>query len=186
MLLVGGAWYVAGGGVLLIHAGVDGVLKTWSIFPKTTFFINFIVTDDVFHVLLWRQVRAEQSVYDACDNVIGFDDSEEYVALQALLAAYNDRNQEAAARVLNQPVFKYMDTVYARLARTLRVPGFVDSRKQNAASGVAVAGNPPVGDPSQQEPIVVAARDNALPSTPGGEAARGIPAAVDEDFDLCW
>uniref|UniRef100_H2YEB5 Gamma-soluble NSF attachment protein n=1 Tax=Ciona savignyi TaxID=51511 RepID=H2YEB5_CIOSA len=68
------------------------------------------------------QVHAEQSIYDACENIEGFDDTEEYQSLMNLIEAFDQRDQEVASRILNTPLFKYMDTAYAKLARSLRVP----------------------------------------------------------------
>ena len=67
-------------------------------------------------------VQAEELVYRCCDDVAGFDNSEEYHALTQLIEAYNDNNQKSFSAILNQPLFKCMDTAYAKLSKTLQVP----------------------------------------------------------------
>nr|CAB3264200.1 gamma-soluble NSF attachment protein-like [Phallusia mammillata] len=82
------------------------------------------------HLHIGDQVRAEQSIFDACDSIVGFGESEEYHALQNLIEAFDERNEEKAAQLLNMPLFKYMDTAYAKLARSLHVQGYTESSSQ--------------------------------------------------------
>lgn len=67
-------------------------------------------------------VQAEELVYRSCDDVANFDNSEEYHALNQLIESYNDNNQQEFNSILNQPLFKCMDTAYAKLSKTLQVP----------------------------------------------------------------
>ena len=75
------------------------------------------------------QVQAEQTIYASCETLDGFEDTEEYVALNNLIEAYDKGDQEKVSQILNAPLFKYMDTAYAKLARSLRVPGFASDTK---------------------------------------------------------
>ncbi|XP_052817101.1 gamma-soluble NSF attachment protein-like [Mya arenaria] len=52
-----------------------------------------------------------------------FIESEEAGAVQELLTAYDDGDEEAARRVLSLPLIKYMDNVFNKLARGLEIPG---------------------------------------------------------------
>lgn len=74
-------------------------------------------------------VTAEQAIFDACDDITNFDGSEEHDALHQLTEAFDERDQEKLDLVIHTPLFKYMDNVYAKLARSLRVPGYKASQK---------------------------------------------------------
>ena len=84
---------------------------------------RLVLAEVMIQLHLGDPVQAEQTVYHCCEDVSGFDGSEEYQALTELVEAYNNNNQADAARVLNTPLFKYMDTEYAKLSKKLTVPG---------------------------------------------------------------
>ncbi|PVD21201.1 hypothetical protein C0Q70_19370 [Pomacea canaliculata] len=52
-----------------------------------------------------------------------FGTSEEAGAVQDLLRAYDDGDDESARSTLSLPIFKYMDNAFAKLARDMKVPG---------------------------------------------------------------
>jgi len=88
---------------------------------------RLVLAEVMIHLHLGDPVQAEQTVYHCCEDVSGFDGSEEYHALTELIEAYNNNNEADAFKVLNTPLFKYMDTEYAKLARALTVPGVPSS-----------------------------------------------------------
>ncbi|KAK7475016.1 hypothetical protein BaRGS_00033763 [Batillaria attramentaria] len=71
-----------------------------------------------------------------------FGSSEEAGALEDLLRAYDDGDDEATRATLSLPLFKYMDNAFAKLARDMKVPGSVGGGKSpgggaNSSSGPA-------------------------------------------------
>lgn len=87
------------------------------------------------------QVRAESMISDGTANISGFAASEEYHILQELIGAFEDRNQEKARLILKMPLFKYMDAVYARLTRTLKVVGHSTAQEVAGDNGKLAAVN---------------------------------------------
>jgi len=75
------------------------------------------------YLQLGDEVQANQSLSKATENVTGFDETEQYYTLCDLLKAFSERNYDKGVSLLNQPLFKYMDVVYARLTKTIHVPG---------------------------------------------------------------
>uniref|UniRef100_A0A8C9RJM8 Gamma-soluble NSF attachment protein n=1 Tax=Scleropages formosus TaxID=113540 RepID=A0A8C9RJM8_SCLFO len=53
----------------------------------------------------------------------GFSGSEDCVAMEQLLQAYDEQDEDQMSRVCNSPLLKYMDNDYAKLAISLMVPG---------------------------------------------------------------
>nr|XP_039258206.1 gamma-soluble NSF attachment protein-like [Styela clava] len=101
------------------------------------------------HLHIGDPVSAEQAIHSACDYADIFDGSEEQDALMRLVEAFNEEDQEKVDLVINTPMFKFMDNVYAKLARSLRVPGYSSSKQpRQSAPGIIKATN---NDPSTQE-----------------------------------
>ncbi|XP_026690838.2 gamma-soluble NSF attachment protein [Ciona intestinalis] len=140
------------------------------------------------HLHIGDQVHAEQSVYDACENIDGFSESEEYDALMGLVEAYDQRDQDAASRILNTPLFKYMDTAYAKLARSLKVPGYMPG---NAVKTESNSHKPRhnLDDMTKQADEMAdkfASLQSSVPNpNQSNQTPQSTPAAVEEEFDLC-
>ncbi|XP_064611486.1 gamma-soluble NSF attachment protein-like [Liolophura sinensis] len=66
-------------------------------------------------------VAADQS-FKSSLSYPGFGESEESIAAEELLTAYDSGDEEKARIVLGLPLFKYMDNAFAKLARDLRLP----------------------------------------------------------------
>ena len=75
------------------------------------------------------QVHAQQCIDAACESMDGFEETEEFIALNNLIDAFDKSDQTKVSQIANAPLFKYMDTAYAKLARSLRVPGFSGDTK---------------------------------------------------------
>ncbi|KAK0048265.1 gamma-soluble NSF attachment protein [Biomphalaria pfeifferi] len=82
-----------------------------------------------------------QEDYVAADqffrNCLGYPEfgaSEEAGALEDLLRAYDDGDEEAGQQVLAKPIFKYLDNMFARLARDLKFPGGITSSRSAATT----------------------------------------------------
>ncbi|KAH3772743.1 gamma-soluble NSF attachment protein-like [Dreissena polymorpha] len=69
-----------------------------------------------------------------------FGDSEEAIAIEELLAAYDSGDEENARRILNLPLIKYMDNVFNKLARSLVIPGEVKRADPNLGVASRAAG----------------------------------------------
>lgn len=53
-----------------------------------------------------------------------------------MVEAYNDEDQDKLSAITNTPMFKFMDNAYAKLALSLRVPGYSSNTKAPAAAGI--------------------------------------------------
>ncbi|KAL5022018.1 hypothetical protein ScPMuIL_001173 [Solemya velum] len=74
------------------------------------------------HLTEGDYVAADRYFQEAlCVN--GFCESEEAVACERLLKAYDEGDEEAARQVLSLPLVKYLDNCFARLARDMVIPG---------------------------------------------------------------
>ena len=156
------------------------------------------------HLTRGDPVKAEQSLYASCESVSGFEESEEYLALSNLLEAFNNCNQDKVSEITNTPLFKYMDTAYAKLARSLRIPIF-ETKEQRNISPVIPVDTEKVGqkaeeisdalaniqfsteaadkpDPSKSETSSPAPASTAAPSSSPSKSPT--PIIVDE-IDLC-
>lgn len=150
------------------------------------------------HLTNRDQVQAEQSLYSACENLDGFEESEEYDALHKLLEAFDQHDQTKLSQILNMPLFKYMDTAYARLARSLCIPG------HNSDSNKNVKPLPPtlnvkqmsekVNKVTDQFSNLQSAASNILSGDSSKSTAKPPPTSqkndtteigADEDDDLC-
>lgn len=78
-------------------------------------------------------VAAEKCVRESY-SLPGFSGSEDCTALEQLLEAYDQQDQDQVYDVCNSPLFKYMDNDYAKLALSLAVPGGGIKKKSPAAS----------------------------------------------------
>ncbi|KAG9479077.1 hypothetical protein GDO78_012631 [Eleutherodactylus coqui] len=78
-------------------------------------------------------VAAEKCVRESY-SIPGFNGSEDCAALEQLLEAYDQQDQDQIYDVCNSPLFKYMDNDYAKLALSLVVPGGGIKKKSPAAS----------------------------------------------------
>lgn len=85
-------------------------------------------------------VQLQQGDFVAADNFYRssisypqFGSSEEAGAIEELLQAFDDGDEENARRVLSLPLIKYMDNAFAKLARDLVIPGGVRKNKQGGA-----------------------------------------------------
>ena len=143
-------------------------------------------------------VQAEQSLYSACENLDGFEESEEYDALQKLLEAFNQHDQTKLSQILNMPIFKYMDTAYAKLARSLCIPGYTSDAKKTvkpvAPSYNVEEMSKKVDAVTDQFFVLQSAANNILPSE-GTKSISQVSSNTDktvvsetiaaEDDDLC-
>ncbi|XP_023932772.1 gamma-soluble NSF attachment protein [Lingula anatina] len=78
-------------------------------------------------------VAADKS-YKGAFNYPGFVESEEASAVEQLLDAYDQGDNDTLRAVCNLPLFKYQDNQFAKLARDLAIPG-EQRRKPEAVSG---------------------------------------------------
>ncbi|KAI5092806.1 gamma-soluble NSF attachment protein [Silurus meridionalis] len=91
-------------------------------------------------------VAADKCVKESY-SLPGFSSSEDCVAMETLLAGYDEQNEDDVYRVCNSPLLKYMDNDYAKLAISLKVPGGGGKKKkspsvpQGGASGAPAAGD---------------------------------------------
>ncbi|KPP61004.1 gamma-soluble NSF attachment protein-like [Scleropages formosus] len=67
-------------------------------------------------------VAADKCVRESY-SIPGFSGSEDCVAMEQLLQAYDEQDEDQMSRVCNSPLLKYMDNDYAKLAISLMVPG---------------------------------------------------------------
>ncbi|XP_076821035.1 gamma-soluble NSF attachment protein-like [Clavelina lepadiformis] len=135
------------------------------------------------HLQNGDQVRAEQSLYDSCNNIDGFDESEEYEALQQLLEAYNGGKQEEIARITNTPLFKYMDTAYAKLARSLNAMGYSRSQAMSNKTLVSSSENFTVSS-DQDVPCGTTDSGQNQPAMPSHETGTQPSASDIHEIDL--
>ncbi|XP_065118371.1 N-ethylmaleimide-sensitive factor attachment protein, gamma b isoform X1 [Paramisgurnus dabryanus] len=77
-------------------------------------------------------VAADKCVRESY-SLPGFSGSEDCVAMETLLAAYDEQDEDEVSRVCNLPLLKYMDNDYAKLAISLRVPGGGGGKKKKSA-----------------------------------------------------
>ena len=142
------------------------------------------------------QVHAQQKIDIACETMDGFEETEEFVALNNLIEAFDKADQKKVSQIANTPLFKYMDTAYAKLARSLRVPGYssdakvtIKPEKQNYTVEEMSA---KVDAVTQNMSELQAAANAILPSdtinipnasNPSSSPSKSQPAA--EELDLC-
>ncbi|CAG5120936.1 unnamed protein product, partial [Candidula unifasciata] len=69
-----------------------------------------------------------------CLNYPEFGTSEEAGALEDLLRAYDDCDEEAGHAVVVKPLFKFLDNAFARLARDLKFPGGISTSRSAATT----------------------------------------------------
>lgn len=111
-----------------------------------------------------------------------------------MVEAYNDEDQDKLSAITNTPMFKFMDNAYAKLALSLRVPGYSSNAKAPVAAGIV-----PQATPSQ--PIDVLQKDvdnivgkmsnltsqaeNLIGDNSGSTSMpQNPPPPQDDDFDL--
>ncbi|KAK2190916.1 hypothetical protein NP493_65g07041 [Ridgeia piscesae] len=73
-------------------------------------------------------VAADQA-FKAAFSYDRFVESEEASAIEQLLKAYEEGDQEAADGIVKSPLFRYMENDFTKLARDLKVPGGLLSGK---------------------------------------------------------
>ncbi|KAL3859841.1 hypothetical protein ACJMK2_010032 [Sinanodonta woodiana] len=88
-------------------------------------------------------VAADQ-FFNSAISYTSFPESEEAVAMETLLSAYDEGDEDEARRILAQPLIKYMDNAFAKLARDLVIPGGVKKSKAQQ-KGTTDAENGAVG-----------------------------------------
>ncbi|XP_059177045.1 gamma-soluble NSF attachment protein-like [Physella acuta] len=69
-----------------------------------------------------------------CLSYPEFGSSEEAGALEDLLRAYDDGDEEAGQAVLAKPIFKYLDNMFARLARDMKFLGGITTSRSAATT----------------------------------------------------
>ncbi|TRY89141.1 hypothetical protein DNTS_018070 [Danionella cerebrum] len=67
-------------------------------------------------------VAAQKCVSESC-GIPGFNGSEDYAALERLLAGFDQQDQDEVTQVCSSPLLRFMDNDYAKLALSLKVPG---------------------------------------------------------------
>ncbi|XP_062337147.1 N-ethylmaleimide-sensitive factor attachment protein, gamma b [Osmerus eperlanus] len=78
-------------------------------------------------------VAADKCVRDTY-SLPGYDTSEDAIAMNTLLAGYDDQDEDVVHYICNLPLLKYMDNDYAKLAISLRVPGGGVKKKKTPAA----------------------------------------------------
>ncbi|XP_070575850.1 gamma-soluble NSF attachment protein-like isoform X2 [Ptychodera flava] len=85
-------------------------------------------------------VHIHRGDYVAADQVLqhgmrypGFSDSDMYFGLSQLLTAYDEQDQDRVNSIVSTPLFTYMDNDYAKLAKSIRVPGGGGGGKKTAS-----------------------------------------------------
>ncbi|XP_041376174.1 gamma-soluble NSF attachment protein-like [Gigantopelta aegis] len=74
---------------------------------------------------------AAELVFKSSLSYPDFGASEEAAAVENLLSAYDEGDEEAARQTLSLPLIKYMDNAFARMARDLVIPGGVSTSKSD-------------------------------------------------------
>lgn len=69
-----------------------------------------------------------------------FGGSEESALVDELLSAYNDGDEEAATSVLARPYIRYMDNAFAKIAKTMVIPGGIGKKKSGGTNGTGAEG----------------------------------------------
>lgn len=77
-------------------------------------------------------VAADKCVRDSY-SFPGYGTSEDAIAMNTLLAGYDDQDEDVVHHICNLPLLKYMDNDYAKLAIALKVPGGGTKKKKAAA-----------------------------------------------------
>ncbi|BFZ12682.1 hypothetical protein BsWGS_15721 [Bradybaena similaris] len=77
---------------------------------------------------------AADKFFRGCLNYPEFGTSEEAGALEDLLRAYDDGDEETGQAILARSVFKSLDNVFAKLARDLTFPGGISTSKSAAVT----------------------------------------------------
>ncbi|KAL8589942.1 hypothetical protein ACOMHN_024029 [Nucella lapillus] len=80
-----------------------------------------------------------------------FGSSEEAGALQDLLKAYDDVDDESVRNTLSLPLFKYMDNAFAKLARDMKVPVGLGVNSDSQSPGGGAAGSSGPGEDGEEE-----------------------------------
>ncbi|XP_060576433.1 gamma-soluble NSF attachment protein-like [Ruditapes philippinarum] len=94
--------------------------------------INKLVLAVVLIKLTLGDYVAADQFYRSSISHPGFTDSEECAAVDELLQAYDDGDEETARRVLSIPLIKYMDNCFAKLSKKLVIPGGMRVGKSEA------------------------------------------------------
>uniref|UniRef100_A0A3B4CGF4 Gamma-soluble NSF attachment protein n=1 Tax=Pygocentrus nattereri TaxID=42514 RepID=A0A3B4CGF4_PYGNA len=87
-------------------------------------------------------VAADKCVRESY-SLPGFSGSEDCVAMETLLAGYDEQDEDQVYRVCNSPLLKYMDNDYAKLAISLKVPGGGGKKKKSPSAPQGGAGGAP-------------------------------------------
>ncbi|XP_076449830.1 LOW QUALITY PROTEIN: gamma-soluble NSF attachment protein-like [Babylonia areolata] len=104
-------------------------------------------------------IHLHQEDYVAADlffrdalNFPEFGSSEEAGALQDLLKAYDDGDDENVRSTLSLPLFKYMDNAFAKLARDMKVPvGLGSGNGGKSPIGGTTGGSGGAGDGEEED-----------------------------------
>ncbi|XP_053402609.1 gamma-soluble NSF attachment protein-like [Mercenaria mercenaria] len=92
--------------------------------------INKLVLAVVLIKLTLGDYVAADQFYRSSISHPGFTDSEECAAIDELLQSYDNGDEETARRVLSLPLIKYMDNAFAKLSKSLVIPGGMRISKQ--------------------------------------------------------
>nr|XP_006825136.1 PREDICTED: gamma-soluble NSF attachment protein-like [Saccoglossus kowalevskii] len=96
-----------------------------------------IVATSLVHLQRGDFVAADQTLKHGL-SYPGFAENEMYNGLQQLLDAYDEQDQERLNQVAWYPVFTYMDNDYAKLAKSIHVPGGGVKKPTSGASEGAI------------------------------------------------
>uniref|UniRef100_A0A8B9JA57 Gamma-soluble NSF attachment protein n=1 Tax=Astyanax mexicanus TaxID=7994 RepID=A0A8B9JA57_ASTMX len=106
------------------------------------FFLQKTIAQVLVHLHRGDFVAADKCVRESY-SLPGFSGSEDCVAMETLLAGYDEQDEDQVARVCNSPLLKYMDNDYAKLAISLKVPGGGGKKKKTPAAPQGGAGGAP-------------------------------------------
>ncbi|XP_067651910.1 gamma-soluble NSF attachment protein-like isoform X2 [Haliotis asinina] len=94
--------------------------------------LNKAIMGTVLVHLTQEDYVAADLFFKSCLSLATFGSSEEAGALEDLLTAYDQGDEETGRRTLKLPIFKYLDNAFAKLARDLVIPGGVSSQTGNS------------------------------------------------------
>ncbi|KAH9489756.1 hypothetical protein Btru_036663 [Bulinus truncatus] len=108
-------------------------IKFWLEAENYTYIKKVAMGIILLHLTQEDYVAADQ-FFRNCLGYPEFGASEEAGALEDLLRAYDDGDEETGQQVLAKPNFKYLDNMFARLARDLKFPGGITSSRSAATT----------------------------------------------------
>ncbi|XP_046360371.2 gamma-soluble NSF attachment protein-like [Haliotis rufescens] len=96
--------------------------------------LNKVIMGTVLVHLTQEDYVAADLFFKSCLTLTTFGCSEEAGALEDLLTAYDQGDEEMGRRTLKLPLFKYLDNAFAKLARDLVIPGGAVSPTGNSSA----------------------------------------------------